>query len=149
MYVKGWFVVQWNFCRPRKFYTQFSLCLLAYNNGNFAFVLQFSHSKNVLSIFLVLLLFSNRVKLKGNFFKEICYSLIQFFVVVIPVAFLSCKLAPYEFLFTYPPIHLHAPFPWDVAKKCHSASNPESPSWFNKFAKWNLFFYWDPVPSEK
>ena len=31
--------------------TQFSLCLLAYNNGNFAFVLQFSQSKKVLPIF--------------------------------------------------------------------------------------------------
>ena len=44
---------------------------------------------------------------------------------------------------TVPPTPSHAPFPWEVAKKCHSAGIPKSSSWWQRLIK---FFYFCITP---
>lgn len=52
-------------------------------------------------------------------------------------------------LFNVPPKPSHAPLPWDVGKKCHSAAIPKSCWWWIRLAKFFLFLYWALAPSEK
>ena len=60
-----------------------------------------------------------------------------------------CKLARAASRLTVPPRPSHAPFPCEVAEKCHSALTLKSSLFWHKFRKFFLFLYCDATPSEK